>query len=173
MASLDRTADVDWYRLTIPPSRRLTITVTPVGAAYQVGPQGGTATSIDTRLIQNLQLELRASNGTTVLATATSNGVGVPEQILNYLLPPAGGTFYARVFSGSGSTNDVQRYRITVQTTALPAGDVDGNGCVDDADLLAILFGFGGNDPALDLDGNGVVDDADLLTLLFNFGAGC
>ncbi len=173
MASLDRTADVDWYRLTIPPSRRLTITVAPIGAAYQVGPDGGTATSIDTRLIQNLQLELRASNGTTILATATSNGVGVPEQILNHLLPPAGGTFYARVYSGSGSTDDVQRYRITVQTTALPAGDVDGNGCVDDADLLAILFGFGSNDPALDLDGNGVVDDADLLTLLFNFGAGC
>ncbi len=173
MASLDRTADVDWYRLTIPPSRRLTITVTPIGAAYQVGPDGGTATSIDTRLIQNLQLELRASNGTTILATATSNGVGVPEQILNYLLPPAGGTFYARVYSGSGSTDDVQRYRITVQTTALPAGDVDGNGCVDDADLLAILFGFGSSAPALDLDGNGVVDDADLLTLLFNFGAGC
>lgn len=173
MASLDRTADVDWYRLTIPPSRRLTITVAPIGAAYQVGPDGGTATSIDTRLIQNLQLELRASNGTTILATATSNGVGVPEQILNHLLPPAGGTFYARVYSGSGSTDDVQRYRITVQTTALPAGDVDGNGCVDDADLLAILFGFGSNDPAIDLDGNGVVDDADLLTLLFNFGAGC
>lgn len=173
MPSLDRTADVDFYRLTVPASRKITITVTPIGASYQVGPDGGSTTTIDTRLIQNLQLELRDSNGTTVLASATANGVGVQEQILNYLLPPAGGTFYARVFSGTGSTDDVQRYRLTVQTTNLPQGDVNGSGCVDDADLLAILFGFGGTDRALDLDGNGVVDDADLLIVLFNFGSGC
>ncbi len=173
MASLDRTGDVDFYRLTIPPSRRLTITVTPIGSQYSVGPEGGTESTIDTRQIQNLQLELRASNGTTVLASATGNGVGAAEQISNYLLPPAGGTFYARVFSGPGSIDDVQRYEIRFQTTPLPQGDVDGNGCVDDADLLAILFNFGGNDPAYDLNGDGVVDDADLLTVLFNFGSGC
>jgi hypothetical protein len=53
-------------------------------------------------------------------------------------------------------------------------GDVDGNGCVDDADLLMVLFAFGatGSNPA-DLTGDSVVDDADLLTVLFNFGAGC
>jgi hypothetical protein len=78
-----------------------------------------------------------------------------------------------RVFSGSGSTNDVQRYELRLQTTTLPTGDIDGNGCVDDADLLAILFAFGGTDPRYDLNGDGVVDDADLLTVLFNFGSGC
>jgi hypothetical protein len=50
---------------------------------------------------------------------------------------------------------------------------VDGNGCVDDADLLAILFNFGGNDPRYDLNGDNIIDDADLLTVLFNFGSGC
>ncbi|MCS7301076.1 MAG: hypothetical protein NZ556_05930 [Fimbriimonadales bacterium] len=54
-----------------------------------------------------------------------------------------------------------------------PAGDVDGNGCVDDADLLQVLFNFGGNDAASDVNDDGVVDDADLLVVLFNFGAGC
>lgn len=173
MASLDRTADVDFYRLTVPPSRRITVTVTPIGSQYSVGPEGGSTTTIDTRRIQNLQLELRASNGTTTLASATGNGVGVAEQIPNYLLPPAGGTFYARVSSGTGSTDDVQRYEIRFQTTTLPQGDVDGSGCVDDADLLTILFNFGGNNSAYDLDGNGIIDDADLLTVLFNFGSGC
>jgi len=43
---------------------------------------------------------------------------------------------------------------------------------IDDADLLAVLFAFGGSDPQADLNGDGVVDDADLLTVLFNFGAG-
>jgi hypothetical protein len=56
----------------------------------------------------------------------------------------------------------------------LSNGDVDGNGCVDDADLLQVLFNFGatGLNPA-DLNCDGTVDDADLLTVLFNFGSGC
>ncbi|MCX7992573.1 MAG: hypothetical protein N2651_02765 [Fimbriimonadales bacterium] len=51
---------------------------------------------------------------------------------------------------------------------------MDGNGCVDDADLLQVLFAFGqsGSNPA-DVNGDGVVDDADLLEVLFNFGSGC
>jgi outer membrane protein assembly factor BamB len=55
----------------------------------------------------------------------------------------------------------------------LTSPDVDGNGCVDEADLLAVLFNFGSGDPAPDLNGDGVVDDADLLTVLFSFGEGC
>jgi hypothetical protein len=56
----------------------------------------------------------------------------------------------------------------------LSNGDVDGNGCIDDADLLTVLFNFGatGLNPA-DLNCDGTVDDADLLTVLFNFGIGC
>jgi hypothetical protein len=55
-------------------------------------------------------------------------------------------------------------------------GDVDSNGCVDDADLLAVLFAFGqsgGNLGRVDINCDSVVDDADLLIVLFNFGAGC
>ena len=52
-------------------------------------------------------------------------------------------------------------------------GDVDGNGCVDDADLLAVLFAFGGSGGPEDTNCDGVVDDADLLNVLFNFGSGC
>lgn len=56
----------------------------------------------------------------------------------------------------------------------LANGDVDGNGCVDDADLLQVLFAFGetGSNPA-DSNCDGTVDDADLLEVLFNFGNGC
>jgi probable HAF family extracellular repeat protein len=55
-------------------------------------------------------------------------------------------------------------------------GDVDGNGCVDDADLLAVLFAFGSTGSTLgreDTNCDGTVDDADLLQVLFNFGSGC
>jgi probable HAF family extracellular repeat protein len=56
------------------------------------------------------------------------------------------------------------------------SGDVDNNGCVDDADLLAVLIAFGNTGSNLgrvDVNCDGVVDDADLLTVLFNFGSGC
>ena len=52
-------------------------------------------------------------------------------------------------------------------------GDVDGNGCIDDADLLAVLFAFGGSGGPEDVNCDGVVDDADLLEVLFNVGSGC
>ncbi len=54
-------------------------------------------------------------------------------------------------------------------------GDVNLDGCIDDADLLAILFAFGNAGQFLpeDVTCDGVVDDADLLQVLFNFGSGC
>ncbi|MFQ3610138.1 MAG: hypothetical protein SNJ72_01460 [Fimbriimonadales bacterium] len=80
--------------------------------------------------------------------------------------------------AGSGQTDtfefDYFETNLPVQTRA-SAGDVNGDGCVDDADLLAVLFGFGNSGTCLDEDvnGDGIVDDADLLTVLFEFGTGC
>lgn len=55
-----------------------------------------------------------------------------------------------------------------------PPGDINADGCIDDADLLAVLFAFGqaGCLPE-DVNADGIVDDADLLEVLFNFGTGC
>ena len=54
-------------------------------------------------------------------------------------------------------------------------GDADGNNCVDDADLLLLLFAFGeqGQNLPADFNEDGTVDDADLIILLNNFGSGC
>jgi probable HAF family extracellular repeat protein len=53
-------------------------------------------------------------------------------------------------------------------------GDVNRNGCVDDADLLAVLFAFGGQGYRNeDLNWDGIIDDADLVIVLSNFGSGC
>ncbi|MCX7924982.1 MAG: hypothetical protein N2554_04120 [Fimbriimonadales bacterium] len=54
-------------------------------------------------------------------------------------------------------------------------GDANENGCVDDSDLLTVLFAFGQTGLGLpaDLNNDGTVDDSDLLLTLFNFGAGC
>jgi hypothetical protein len=64
--------------------------------------------------------------------------------------------------------------RWAAQNACTPtAGDVDGNGCVDDADLLQVLFAFGATGDPADVNCDGIVDDADLLEVLFAFGSGC
>lgn len=52
------------------------------------------------------------------------------------------------------------------------AGDVNGDGCVNDADLAAVLLQFGQscNGCPEDLNGDGFVNDADLTIVLLNFG---
>ncbi|GBC92491.1 hypothetical protein HRbin15_00961 [bacterium HR15] len=52
--------------------------------------------------------------------------------------------------------------------------DVNGDGCVDDQDLLRVLQALGtSDDAAADIDWNGIVDDEDLLAVLADFGHGC
>jgi probable HAF family extracellular repeat protein len=75
-----------------------------------------------------------------------------------------------------GVANDAARLgEAFLLDTGFPLhGDVDRNGCVDDADLLAVLFAFGGQGYRNeDLNWDGTIDDADLLQVLFHFGSGC
>jgi parallel beta-helix repeat protein/predicted outer membrane repeat protein len=51
-------------------------------------------------------------------------------------------------------------------------GDLNGDGCVDQADLGELLASFGQDDGG-DLDGDGDTDQADLGALLSNYGEGC
>jgi probable HAF family extracellular repeat protein len=80
-----------------------------------------------------------------------------------------------RYIVGYGYNAATGRYEAFLLDTGFPRrGDVDRNGCVDDADLLQVLFAFGGRGYRNeDLNWDGTVDDADLLQVLFNFGGGC
>jgi thermitase len=94
------------------------------------------------------------------------------EQNVDPYIPFAG----RQIAPGAGRLNVYRALLATGRTCTAHTGDVDCNGCVDDADLLAVLFAFGQNGTALgrvDVNCDGVVDDADLLTVLFNFGSGC
>ncbi|MFN3691056.1 MAG: hypothetical protein ACK4UU_09050, partial [Fimbriimonadales bacterium] len=85
----------------------------------------------------------------------------------------------------TNSTAAAGRYVITLQGAYFVSesgceqapgceGDVNGDGRVDDADLLVVLFNFGcfGFGCQGDVNNDGTVDDADLLIVLFNFGCG-
>jgi Tfp pilus assembly protein PilP len=137
------------------------------------------------------QLVVIGASGRTVQLNGTLRVKG-----RNGFLPQAGDTFDILVRSGSswsrtGAFHTVEidpntlpcvgfevqyladRVRLVAQTLGGP--DVNRDGCVDDADVLAVLFAFGqtGGGLAEDVTCDGVVDDADLLGVLFNFGNGC
>ncbi len=80
-----------------------------------------------------------------------------------------GGTRFYRFYS----RNDAGGRGPVLQIVYRVAGDVNGDGCTNDTDLLLVLFNFGTNNAQADLNGDGVVNDADLLQVLFNFGNGC
>ncbi len=82
-----------------------------------------------------------------------------------------------RFIVGAGYNATRNRYEaFLLDTQCIPHnGDVNMSGCVDDADLLRVLFAFGESGQCLgraDVNCDGVVDDADLLVILFNFGTG-
>lgn len=87
----------------------------------------------------------------------------------------------ARAISASGAYIVGYGYRagryeafLIAFASRLP-GDVNGDLCVNDSDVLSVLFAFGNSGGTEDLNQDGTVDDADLLEVLFNFGngAGC
>jgi WD40 repeat protein len=77
-------------------------------------------------------------------------------------------------FASSGELFAYSRRDATVVVAHHPFyGDVDGDGCVGDADLLAILNAYGNSNPDVDVNHDGIVNDKDLMIALFNFGSGC
>jgi hypothetical protein len=76
----------------------------------------------------------------------------------------------------NAATDRREAFLLDTATCVTHNGDVDRSGCIDDADLLAVLFAFGqtgGNLGRVDVNCDGRVDDADLLIVLFAFGGGC
>jgi probable HAF family extracellular repeat protein len=80
-----------------------------------------------------------------------------------------------RYIVGVGFNAETERNEAFLLDTGFPLrGDVNRDGCVDDADLIAVLFAFDGRGYSnADIDWNGVIGDGDLLQVLFHFGDGC
>jgi probable HAF family extracellular repeat protein len=99
-----------------------------------------------------------------------------------HLLPPGSVLLGAspispngRYIVGLGVNAATGRWEAFLLDTGFPLrGDVNRNGCVDDTDLLRVLFEFGAQGYRNeDLNWDGEIDDADLLQVLSNFGGGC
>ncbi|OYT69424.1 MAG: hypothetical protein CFK49_12320 [Armatimonadetes bacterium JP3_11] len=113
-----------------------------------------------------------SSGGIEDLNSAYASLLTDGSELLNaYAISPDG-----RYIVGLGYNAATRRYEAYLLDT-WRTGDTDGDGCIDDSDLLAVLFAFGtpgtGYTRHEDINKDGIVDDADLLQVLFNFGQGC
>lgn len=116
--SVDDNSDVDFYQFTITTPKRVTTSVTPAGASYLSGPQlaNGSCdpgTAFDPRIQNDLGIEVRSTNGTTVLGTANANPAGQAETLVDINLPAAG-TYFIRVFAGASDTAQMYDLSVTI-----------------------------------------------------------
>ncbi len=94
----------------------------------------------------------------------------------SYLIIAASVSSDGRYLVGTGYNAQQGRSRGFLLDT-WRTGDTNGDGCIDDADLLNVLFAFGsagsGRTRHEGINHDGIMDDADLLEVLFQFGNGC
>ncbi|MDX2115330.1 MAG: PKD domain-containing protein [Planctomycetota bacterium] len=116
--------DEDWFKFTLGSAQPVVITVTPTGGVYNNGEQttdcNGNVIIVEALRAGNLNVELIASNGTTVLLTAASANTGFAETINAGTL--AAGTYFVRVFDvGPNAHQVVQLYDLTLRVASATA----------------------------------------------------
>ncbi len=122
--SIDGVSDTDVFRFSAVSGARVTISLAPVGPTYSEGPQGGSSSSFDASVQNDLALELIGPDGSTLLASSSSGGLGEAELIANQLLDSSG-VYYARV---TGSLDVVQTYQLDITVTGGGGNDPGGPG---------------------------------------------
>lgn len=120
--SIDANGDQDFYRVTATDFINLAAAVQPVGTTYDDSPQAcpdesGDCCSgnfTDSKSIANLNVDIRAADGTTVLAVGESFAAGLPESATATALAP--GDYYVRVYESDLPTES-QLYLLAISAT--------------------------------------------------------
>lgn len=158
--SMDANGEQDWFRVTVSAGSNIDVTVQPMGTSYDDNqqntngscPSGSTTAALSAA---NLSVDVVASNGTTVLATAAANGAGLSETLTNVPLATAG-NYYVKVYE-AGAPSQTQLYKLTIQVDGVACPDTDGDGvddCADNCDNVQ-------NPTQTDTDGDSVGDACD------------
>ena len=156
------------FRVTFPQSGAVWNVGATQAVIWQVGG-GSVAAQVNILLSLDGGLDYESGNLIVLRANTPNDGIetftvpNVVSERARIIVGGAGHVFYSPN-PGNFRIRDSRR-----------AGDVNADGCVDDADLLRVLFEFGASGVGRleDLNRDGTVDDADLLIVLFNFGGGC
>ncbi|MCA9255820.1 MAG: matrixin family metalloprotease [Phycisphaerales bacterium] len=132
LLSIHNNGDQDFYSITTSEPTSLVVTVAPLGYSYDSSVQAcGTfgndccsGNIINSQAIADLELQVLSTNGTSVLATADTQGVGLPETISNVVLGAAG-TYFIRVYEGNTPTeSQLYSLSIEVQTSSIVQAEI-------------------------------------------------
>lgn len=119
--SIDDNSDVDYFKVDLLAGQLISFSVTPGEGSYMEGGQIGEDCSgdelFDSTRIHNLRLDLVSSNGSTVLASSNSAGLGEVEMLENAEIV-LDGAYYIRV--NGGNANAAQLYQLEVQLVDRP-----------------------------------------------------
>jgi Ca2+-binding RTX toxin-like protein len=144
--SIDDETDKDFYKFSVQAAGEVSITLSPRGTTYSVGPQNIPGdpvvpqTSFNSKNQSDLTVTLLGEDGVTVLQTQNAGGLGVNEVIEDFMVISPG-TYYIQV---TGATTDkIQLYGLDVGFYQAPGGqilgsvfnDSDGDGTQDAGEL--------------------------------------
>lgn len=119
--SIDANGEMDYYKFTVASAGTCNITVTPIGYTYDDSPQNSNGScasgnSRNTAQQANLAVELRGTDGTTIIASASAAALGIAETITGATLSNAG-TYYIRVYE-TDTPSQSQMYSLSVSVAA-------------------------------------------------------
>ncbi len=169
--SLDGAADADYFAFTLSQRSQVNAAASPVGSSYFVGPYNGATTLTNTLAVQSLSVQLLTTSGGTI-AASPPHAPGVSGET-----PPApleSGDYIVKVFSPAGSTDNVQRYTLTLTAIGLPPcfADFNQDGGIDGADADAFFAAWELGLFEADVNQDGGVDGSDVTTFFAAWEAG-
>ncbi|MCA9242543.1 MAG: matrixin family metalloprotease [Phycisphaerales bacterium] len=109
--------DVDFYELTAAAGTGVSVTVTPVGAAYSVSGDPGTPQPVDTRAIHALTVTILDETGAETLRQAAASVPGQSVTTVPVPVPGGDSGFIVKVHT-EGIENSPQRYKLTFSQTS-------------------------------------------------------
>ncbi|MCC6230414.1 MAG: immunoglobulin domain-containing protein [Phycisphaerales bacterium] len=128
VASLDDDAEVDWYKFTTTASLTFGATLTPYGKSYDDSSQAASGacnsgTTTNSLAILNMRIDVYASDGTTLLGSASSAAAGAVETISGLGLGV--GSYYVKVSAAAG-TSATQLYQLSLTGTGCAGPSITG-----------------------------------------------
>jgi hypothetical protein len=127
--------DADYYSFNVSSAAKLTAVLTPRGATFNQGQEGGSApTPFNANNRNDLSFAIFGSDGSTQLALVNSTGAGSAETLNSFTLSSAG-QYFVRV---TGATADsVQLYDLLLSVAAVvQPGDYNHDNVVNAADYV-------------------------------------
>lgn len=185
LASIDANGESDWFKFTVAGPSLATVQIRPFGKTYDSSTQNSNGScnsgnNIDSLSFFDLRVQIRDTNGSTILGDEDSTGAGEIEN-LNSVLLPAGGTYFVRVTEqNSGGQSQLYRLQLTIEQTIVCTNDgecndglfcngvetcdVGGGVCISAGDPCPGQLCDDVNDICVDCLGDNDCDDGDVCT---------